>query len=99
MFPRKIVYLGLAAALCCIGCRQAPSSEGAEASTVAQDSAIAQGSAVAPAAGVPERLEWFRDAKFGMFIHWGIYSELAGIYGDKTDGGEWMMSKIGRAHV
>ena len=92
MFPRKIVYLGLAAALCCIGCRQAPSSEGAEASTVAQDSAIAQGSAVAPAAGVPERLEWFRDAKFGMFIHWGIYSELAGIYGDKTDGGEWMMS-------
>jgi alpha-L-fucosidase len=36
-------------------------------------------------------MEWFRDAKFGMFIHWGIYSELAGIYGDKTDGGEWMM--------
>ena len=92
MFPRKIVFLWLAAALCCIGCRQAPSPEGAEASTVAQDSAIAQGSAVAPAAGVPERLEWFRDAKFGMFIHWGIYSELAGIYGDKTDGGEWMMS-------
>ena len=39
----------------------------------------------------PARLEWFRDAKFGMFIHWGIYTELAGIYGDKTDGGEWMM--------
>lgn len=73
MFPRKIVYLGLAAVLCCIGCRQVPSPEGA-------------------AADVPERLEWFRDAKFGMFIHWGIYSELAGIYGDKTDGGEWMMN-------
>lgn len=38
-----------------------------------------------------DRLEWFKDAKFGMFIHWGIYTELAGIYGDKTDGGEWMM--------
>lgn len=38
------------------------------------------------------RMEWFKDAKFGMFIHWGIYTELAGIYGDKTDGGEWMMS-------
>lgn len=37
------------------------------------------------------RLDWFREAKFGMFIHWGIYTELAGIYGDKTDGGEWMM--------
>jgi alpha-L-fucosidase len=23
-----------------------------------------------------ERLRWFRDAKFGMFIHWGVYSML-----------------------
>lgn len=34
-----------------------------------------------PPAAVPtERLasrEWFRDAKFGMFIHWGSYSRLA----------------------
>jgi alpha-L-fucosidase len=28
--------------------------------------------------------EWFRDAKFGMFIHWGVYSVL----GD----GEWVMN-------
>jgi alpha-L-fucosidase len=35
----------------------------------------------------PENLEareWFEDAKFGMFIHWGIYSVL----GD----GEWVMN-------
>ncbi|MBL7201883.1 MAG: alpha-L-fucosidase, partial [Anaerolineae bacterium] len=25
-----------------------------------------------------ERLEWFKEAKFGMFIHWGPYSLLAG---------------------
>ncbi|MCI8622712.1 MAG: alpha-L-fucosidase [Provencibacterium sp.] len=25
-----------------------------------------------------ERLKWFREAKFGMFIHWGIYAQLAG---------------------
>ena len=43
-------------------------------------------------APTPDKMEWFREAKFGMFIHWGIYTELAGIYGDKTDGGEWMMS-------
>ena len=42
-------------------------------------------------APTPDKMEWFREAKFGMFIHWGIYTELAGIYGDKTDGGEWMM--------
>lgn len=23
-----------------------------------------------------DRLQWFRDAKFGMFIHWGVYSML-----------------------
>ena len=48
----------------------------------------------APAAApetVPGKMDWFRDAKCGRFIHWGIYTELAGIYGDKTDGGEWMM--------
>lgn len=27
-----------------------------------------------------DRMEWFREAKFGMFIHWGVYSELAGYY-------------------
>ena len=27
--------------------------------------------------------EWFRDAKFGMFVHWGVYSQLGQ--------GEWVM--------
>ena len=21
-----------------------------------------------------KRMEWYRDARFGMFIHWGLYS-------------------------
>jgi hypothetical protein len=25
-----------------------------------------------------ERMEWWREAKFGMFIHWGLYSQAAG---------------------
>ncbi|MCL2834246.1 MAG: alpha-L-fucosidase [Treponema sp.] len=25
-----------------------------------------------------ERIKWFREAKFGMFIHWGVYAQLAG---------------------
>jgi alpha-L-fucosidase len=24
----------------------------------------------------PERLQWFREAKFGLFIHWGVYSMI-----------------------
>lgn len=33
-----------------------------------------------------QRIEWWRDARFGMFVHWGIYS-LAG--------GEWKGKKVG----
>jgi len=38
-------------------------------------------------------LKEFNEAKFGMFIHWGVYSQLAGIWkGEKIKGlGEWIM--------
>src|SRR3954464_3595182 len=25
-----------------------------------------------------QRIAWWREARFGMFIHWGVYSQLAG---------------------
>jgi len=31
------------------------------------------------------RLKWFREARFGMFIHWGVYSQLGR--------GEWVMNR------
>ena len=34
-----------------------------------------------------ETLKWFRDAKFGMFLHWGLYAVEAQ--------GEWYMDKAG----
>lgn len=40
-----------------------------------------------------ENLEWFTDAKFGMFIHWGLYSIPAGIWKGKT------MEEMGRPYV
>lgn len=36
------------------------------------------------------RMKWFREARFGMFIHWGLYSIPAGKWGDKTGHGEWI---------
>ena len=30
------------------------------------------------------RTAWFREVRFGMFVHWGLYSELAGSYGGYT---------------
>ena len=32
----------------------------------------------------PSKAEWFREAKFGMFIHWGLYSVLEGSYKGHT---------------
>jgi len=45
------------------------------------------------------KMQWWKDAKFGMFIHWGIYSVPSGIWDDKTTYGEWIMhsAKIPRA--
>jgi alpha-L-fucosidase len=40
-----------------------------------------------------ERMEWWRDAHFGMFIHWGLYAIPAGEWKDKEypQIGEWIM--------
>ena len=39
------------------------------------------------------RMEWWREARFGLFIHWGVYSVPAGTYkGERIDGiGEWIL--------
>jgi alpha-L-fucosidase len=53
----------------------------------------------APPALTPEqRIEWFRHDKFGMFIHWGPYSLLAGEWkGQRVPVGgeaEWIMQRF-----
>ena len=42
------------------------------------------------------RLTWWRQARFGMFIHWGLYSVPAGSYkGRQCPGiGEWIMKRL-----
>jgi alpha-L-fucosidase len=40
------------------------------------------------------RMDWWREARFGLFIHWGLYAVPAGEYKGKRakDIGEWIMS-------
>ncbi len=40
------------------------------------------------------RMEWFLDAKYGMFIHFGLYSQLGGIYKRNDEGryAEWIQA-------
>jgi alpha-L-fucosidase len=42
-----------------------------------------------------ERMEWWREARFGMFIHWGVYSVPAGTWNGQKIGsiGEWIMNR------
>ena len=42
-----------------------------------------------------KRLRWFREAKFGLFIHWGLYCIPAGQWnGHRVPGlGEWIMNR------
>jgi alpha-L-fucosidase len=39
------------------------------------------------------RMKWWREARFGMFIHWGLYAVPAGEYNGKRSDriGEWIM--------
>jgi len=41
------------------------------------------------------RMSWWREARFGMFIHWGLYAIPAGSWrGEPVDGiGEWIMDR------
>jgi alpha-L-fucosidase len=44
------------------------------------------------------RMAWWRDARFGMFVHWGLYSGLAGTWDGRpvaTSGGmEWIQQRV-----
>lgn len=45
------------------------------------------------------RMAWWREARFGMFVHWGLYSGLAGTWEGKavgkTGGMEWIQQRVG----
>ncbi|GMV24931.1 MAG: hypothetical protein AMXMBFR58_09620 [Phycisphaerae bacterium] len=51
-----------------------------------------------PEAADPDgfRMGWWREARFGMFIHWGLYAIPAGVWNGKdTPGiGEWIMHDL-----
>ncbi|MFN8138783.1 MAG: alpha-L-fucosidase [Fimbriimonadales bacterium] len=37
-----------------------------------------------------DRMQWWREARFGMFIHWGLYSILAGEWKGSKGHAEWI---------
>ncbi len=52
------------------------------------------GTLSSPAMTREERIEWWREARFGLFIHWGLYAIPAGTWKDKvykTGYSEWIL--------
>lgn len=48
-----------------------------------------------PTAKKQARMAWWKDARFGMFVHWGLYSSAEGEWDGKVYGGgvEWIQKK------
>jgi len=82
--PRRLLPI---AALCVMTCLTAPAANPPNGNA-----------ALAGWSETPEqhdaRIRWWRDARFGMFIHWGLYSIPAGVWKDKVHAAgysEWIM--------
>ncbi|MFO8014303.1 MAG: alpha-L-fucosidase [Phycisphaerae bacterium] len=109
-YRHRIVMATLALAVALAGCAAAGAGGAAKAKapTVPPEKAV-QGTAgdeypwSVPLAKAPldddpltsPRTLWYREGKFGMFIHWGVYAVPAGVYKGKKIGGigEWIMDR------
>lgn len=47
------------------------------------------------AADKARRLQWWTDARFGLFLHWGLYAVPAGEWKGTTNHAEWFMDSTG----
>ncbi len=85
-----------------LGCRQKSYCQGFLLATLIGSMAAATLPATPVAPETPEqrdgRMQWWREARFGMFVHWGLYSGLAGTWEAKpvgTRGGmEWIQQRV-----
>jgi len=82
------ILLTLLAGICCSGL--------AVGTALADDTGPASSYINETPAQHDARMAWWRDARFGMFIHWGLYSQAAGEWdGKPTKGfGEWIMNDM-----
>ncbi len=93
------MLMRLVALLILIGCIGTCSGQ-----SNASDQPAKQGddSAANPSSETPQqrdaRMQWWREARFGMFVHWGLYSGMAGTWDGKpvgkSGGMEWIQQRV-----
>lgn len=82
-----------------------PAGFAAEATSTATAAAVQMAPAAAGLPALPAvvrnetsaehdaRMKWFREARFGLFIHWGVYAVPAGFWQGKPVSAEWIMNR------
>src|SRR6185295_13714668 len=89
-----LASVSLAAALGFAACQsESPAKKNVTPHPVAEAppaAAAAPKASTAAADSDAHRLDWWREARFGMFIHWGLYSIPAGQWGKATGHAEWI---------
>jgi alpha-L-fucosidase len=60
---------------------------GMQAQHVSLDNGITRESVRQSPAYLSRKMQWFENARFGMFIHWGVYSTLGATWNGKKYGG------------
>lgn len=84
-------WLGVCALLPFLACSTSSRSEASKGAAATEDSGLASATGRTANATKPDtRMDWWREARFGMFIHWGLYSIPAGAWKDRTDHAEWI---------
>jgi alpha-L-fucosidase len=92
MKPKSfITSFALAAVVACAPNIHAATNAAEEVAGVTLKDVAAKAEVVETPAQRDARMAWWREAKFGLFIHWGVYAVPAGKYGEKTSYGEWIM--------
>lgn len=85
---RFVILAALALGPAAIAANQPPAGA-AEGVTV--DPAAPTVAAAETAAQRDARMAWWREAKFGLFLHWGVYAVPAGAHKGVDTYGEWIM--------
>ena len=89
----KIILIAFVLAAALLQSHAATNTNSTPAEGVTVETGGAQSAAIAETPAQRDaRMAWWREAKFGLFIHWGVYSVPAGKYGDNTNYGEWIMN-------
>ena len=98
MIRKSLTLMALLGTGLCTMAQDAPATPAPAPAPQAASAAPAGGKVILPWEETDEqrdaRMQWWRDAKFGMFIHYGLYSGLGGFFKGEFGGGEWIQRNM-----